>query len=359
MMLIRIKSFLNYLRWLLYNLLVKRILFSVSMRHDAKQNTVFFLMKENTSHRYFMNLCHFLIDQKYDVVIRPSFGFLGHWYTKEFIRQLPTVIYSFTCEGNPIIITDHKRLGATKVNHKLLRYDYFSFTPHPNNYMVPMCMVDTMYYYGYHRDSRLYGSNLNRNIRIFYVGNCTSSYRNPAISKTFALLDRVTLLDFIKRSFKEDLTTADISLIIKEKKICTVLILDRSENYILPTDLLKVLSHCSFILVPPGIVMPQTHFIVEGMSVGCIPILQYRQMFFPPLEHMKTCLYFNNEDDLEEIIKKAKKMAYREIAEMRINVLNYYSKHLDVSSVVHNVIDSEIVHIYLNAEAASVHLLCD
>src|SRR5690606_19727615 len=118
----------------------------------------------------------------------------------------------------------------------------------------------------------------------------------------------------------------------------------------------KFLSQCFFIVVPPGVVMPQTHFIVEGMAVGCIPILQYRKMFYPPLEHLKNCLYFDDEKGLEEIVTQAINMSAAQVTELRSNVLEYYSRFLSPASVVKNVLDPAVRDIYLNAEAESVKL---
>lgn len=315
---------------------------------------MFFLLKSNTAHRYFINLCHFLSDQGYTIVIRPSFGFLGHWQTREFLRQLPKVKFAFSCEGYSAKISDHNFIP----DGKRLNYDYFTSSPARGSYFVPMCMVDTMYYYGFHREAEGYSRNESRNIRVFYAGNCAPSYRNSVIHLKFGLLDRVSMLRAVKTSFTNELSEAgELPEILRGDIRSKLTILERGVNYIKPRNLLEVLSRCSFILVPPGVVMPQTHFIVEGMSVGCIPILQYRKMFSLPLEHNLNCLYFADETDLTDVVKFALSLSTTEVARLRANVMAYFRSHLSIESVIKNIVHPETISIYLNAESVSVDLL--
>jgi len=288
------------------------------------------------------------------IVIRPSFGFLGHWQTKEFLRQLPNVKFAFSCEGYSLKISDHGFI----TDGKKLNFDYFTSSPANGSYFVPMCMVDTMYYYGFHREAEGYSANESRNIRVFYAGNCAPSYRNSVIREKFGLLDRVSMLHAVRISFTNDIrAAANITGILSGDIQSGITILERGVNYVKPRNLLKVLSRCSFILVPPGVVMPQTHFIVEGMSVGCIPILQYRKMFSPSLEHNLNCLYFRDEADLTDVVRNALAMSQSDIARLRANVNAYFRSHLSVESVVKNIVHTETMCIYLNAESVSVDLL--
>lgn len=348
-----IRTYLNRLRWLAYNLLIKGILFNVSFKVHAGEKAVYFQLKDNTAHRYFMNLCHFLTELGYDVIVKPTAGFLGHWQTREFIRQLPHVKYALRCTGYPVSISDYK----TSSQSKTLRYDYYAFIPGSESYRVPMCMVDTMYYFRFYQKAPDYADNAARTIAVFYAGNLSESYRNETINRKFRLMDRVAVIDTLKSGFPGSADVANVKEVLSGKKGRDVLILNRQSNPVLPVDLLRVLSLCSFILVPPGVVMPQTHFIVEGMSVGCIPILQYRDMFYPPLEHMKNCLYFNDAEDLKRVVRGAMEMNKSDIVKMREEVVCYYSERLSPRAVVERIVDPAIKYIYLNAESVSVDLM--
>lgn len=347
------RTYLNRLRWLGYNLLIKRIVFNVSFRVHAGDKAVYFQLRDNTAHRYFLNLCHFFMELGYEVIVKPTVGFLGHWQTSEFVRQLPRMKYAFRCTGDLVLISDYKN----SPQKKMLRYDYYAFHPGPESYLVPMCMVDTMYYFRFYQKASDYADNTTRTIGVFYAGNLSESYRNETINRKFGLMDRVAIIDTLKTGFSGSVNVVNVEGILSGRRGCDLLILDRQSNPVLPVDLLRVLSLCSFIVVPPGVVMPQTHFIVEGMSVGCIPILQYRDMFFPKLEHMKNCLYFNDAEDLKSVVSTAMKMSKNDIAIMRKEVVRYYSEHLSPEAVVERIVDPATNYIYLNAESISVDLM--
>lgn len=93
------------------------------------------------------------------------------------------------------------------------------------------------------------------------------------------------------------------------------------------------------------------------MSVGCVPILQYRDMFYPQLEHRKNCLYFDDEEDLKRVVRTAIEMSNSDIANMRQNVVRFYSEHLSPKAVVDRIAGPATKSIYLNAEHISVDLM--
>ncbi|GAA6764449.1 hypothetical protein AAFH68_03790 [Flavobacterium sp. CGRL1] len=65
------------------------------------------------------------------------------------------------------------------------------------------------------------------------------------------------------------------------------------------------LSGCDFIFCAPGMTMPMCHNVLEAMSVGVIPILNYPHWLNPSLEDEINCLVYNNLSDIKSIIDKA------------------------------------------------------
>jgi len=121
---------------------------------------------------------------------------------------------------------------------------------------------------------------------------------------------------------------------------------------------LEALSQSNFFLATPGIRMPMCHNIVEAMSMGTIPILQYADHFEPNLEHMKNCIIFEDEEDLVEKVRLVLHMSEIQIEELKQNVLNFFDTYYAPKGflkIIEDVEDDYFV-LYLYAEQASINL---
>ena len=74
--------------------------------------------------------------------------------------------------------------------------------------------------------------------------------------------------------------------------------------------------------------MPICHNVVEAMSVGAIPILEYPEYLEPPLKHGVNCLVFSGPEELVRIMRRAFQMKPSQIAAMRKAAREYYERHL-------------------------------
>ena len=74
------------------------------------------------------------------------------------------------------------------------------------------------------------------------------------------------------------------------------------------------------------------------MAVGSIPITQYPEMFFPPLEDGKNCLTFSNETELQVAIIKAMSMSESAITTMARAATDYYDQYLSAPSSIQRLL---------------------
>jgi glycosyltransferase involved in cell wall biosynthesis len=74
--------------------------------------------------------------------------------------------------------------------------------------------------------------------------------------------------------------------------------------------------------------MPFSHNLIEGMAAGCIPILNYPDHLYPPLEEGAHCLSFKDAEGLSRAVKCALEMPPQRIEAMRRNVMAYYERDL-------------------------------
>ena len=91
----------------------------------------------------------------------------------------------------------------------------------------------------------------------------------------------------------------------------------------------SILTKFDFFLALPGIEIPQSHNVIEAISMGCIPVIQqsYANLFSPPLENKINAIIFENFIDLDIVINEIFKLNVSEINELRKNVLDYNKKH--------------------------------
>lgn len=91
----------------------------------------------------------------------------------------------------------------------------------------------------------------------------------------------------------------------------------------------RFVAECDFFLCPPGWTMPPSHNIIEAMSVGTIPVLNYPDFFDPPLRDGVECLVFATVQDLAQLPARLDALSQRHIESMRAAALAYYDRYLD------------------------------
>jgi glycosyltransferase involved in cell wall biosynthesis len=118
---------------------------------------------------------------------------------------------------------------------------------------------------------------------------------------------------------------------------------------------LSRLSECNFFLACPGMIMPMCHNIIEAMAVGTIPITEYAEEFYPPLEHEKNCLVFKGSAEAKAMIEYALTLTPEQVKRMKENVIQYYEEHLSPESFIQRVRQADDQSILtMNGEQSSV-----
>ena len=108
---------------------------------------------------------------------------------------------------------------------------------------------------------------------------------------------------------------------------------DTIEKHVLAgRDYLAFLGSCSFFLAPPGYRMPLCHNLVEGMSVGAVPIVGYAEWLPVPLRDGVDCLAFRTVAELEHVLERALALDEAAIGRLRAGVAADYAEHLSIAS---------------------------
>ncbi len=355
------RTLLSRVRWTLVNLLVHW-----RNRHHRRAGrrtagTVLFDVRDNVYERYLLLLAHFFDRMDREVYLRArSFG---TWNTHLLLRYVPRVRMRWRDDASAqLIITDRPVPAATTGTRVLsLSPDYFA-PPDPAIYRVPMPMVNTVYVQDLEAMAELpAGHPLERMhpIKLFFAGDFGgAAYAQAEVRTVFGMLDRPAMREVIRARFPallfaperlEDLAEVD-------RPLC---IIDRHDDFnVPPRELRWILGRSDFTIAFPGVVMPWTHGVIEAMSLGVVPIIQYPHLFDPPLLDGRECIAFTDPDGLASGISRALAMEAAAVARMKEAVLRYYRGHLSPAAVVRRITeDPRITGIRLLAEHHSVRLL--
>jgi hypothetical protein len=172
---------------------------------------------------------------------------------------------------------------------------------------------------------------LPRRIRLGFYGTHHPDYYTKHFR--FPILPRTPILDRFIEVFSDQFQPVETG-VYPEKYARIAVSIDKSatdqvkKTYLSKPDYFSILEQTDFLLCPPGWCMPQAHNIVECMSRGVIPILNYADYMVPALVDGENCLAFSTLGEMERQVRKALEMPLDEIQKLRISVIRYYKEVL-------------------------------
>jgi predicted SAM-dependent methyltransferase len=332
-----------------------------SLNHfDLTKRTIFLDLEEHSLALYLIGVLYVLGKRGFNIVVKDNYKFISQCnFSKSIIFQFDflTVKKEIDFPDDTIILYD-KIFKKKKYSEKLIKVfvssDIFHrkfnfineitlpFSHHPENF------INKQY-----ENIETYRKN-KKSIWCFFSGNYdVDTYRNPKLNNFFRVENRYDLIQEIKEHFDKNTleiiqNTSELSsLCLNEKKIVltdwtwhprkgSVELLSRVQN----DKWLDVLSRNVFFLGLPGVHMPMCHNLIEAMSVGVIPVLEYADHFFPKLIHMENAILFKGKRDLISKIEMIMKLEGNVVSKIRENVISYYEDHLNPSKVVEKITQS-------------------
>ena len=199
-----------------------------------------------------------------------------------------------------------------------------------------------------------------RPFRVGFAGTMDARhYRDRFL---FPMPTRSDVLEEVLRRFAGQVAVARsrAELVRVDAAATPIVLATASGRYVLRgREYLSFLGRCAFFLAPPGTRMPFSHNLVEGMSVGAIPILSYADWLEPPLRGGVDCLVYSTLGELGDVIEQALALDAAEIERWRGNVLRYYAEHLSVDSFARRLCPEleRSPTIVVNAERQSTALI--
>jgi len=181
---------------------------------------------------------------------------------------------------------------------------------------------------------------------IFFGGDAKhGKYNKKSMREIYEKLSRAQILDcLVQTSNTGSILQLDSNTALHDAEATQhagVVIMNTRQCKVAPVNWLGTLARAHFFLACPGVRYPMSHNLIEAMAVGSVPITQYPEMFFPPLEHGKNCLTFNSESELLEMIATAIAMDKQEIATMAQAATEYYDRYLAPTACIKRLLDHQ------------------
>ncbi len=343
-----------------------QILKLYSKPFKQSRNPVLIASIDDFNHgRYAFQVLNYLTLSGYDILIFNSTRFLIklHDYDR-MIFNLPGLQVVSKRRvlklhiATVLIVNKKKKELPIKKEWKVLNAEFNYFKPDVRD----ECTIEVPYYMhpiiSKFKELGVY-KKANRRSGVFFYGQAVLLDNTYLVNKYFKLESRSTVFKFLNNAEikKEEPQTYE-ELIFMVNSLSNKLYLVDGEKFRIPADeWLSTLSAFDFFIATPGMIMPHCHNLIEAMSMGVIPILQFPHELQPCLEDDINCLKFSSIEELPYVIEKALAMESMRVKQMSGNVIKYYMKNIDPSSFKNKIDNSNCqeVKLLINAEEVSLN----
>ncbi|MCA9139858.1 MAG: hypothetical protein KDB00_23960 [Planctomycetales bacterium] len=159
---------------------------------------------------------------------------------------------------------------------------------------------------------------------VFFAGSQHRRYGREAMHEKFGVLSRLEMLDVLRRQFGDRIARRDAGG--NDRKI---VLRDSAKEPIAAADWMSILSSHQFFLCCPGASQPVCHNVIEAMSLGVVPIIEYGDRFDPELIDGYNSICFEGRKGLAAAIRRIDTMPPEKRNRLSRNVCQYYDDHLD------------------------------
>jgi hypothetical protein len=290
--------------------------------------------------RYSFILCKYLNYSGYKIVMKLDRPFFTRsaTYKELLLKQYFKFIRVYNSNKDSITLFE----DGSKIKTIKLYYGFKYSKENIDAYYLPFSSHPFYFQTAQLTDERLILRKREKKINIFFAGNIDKNlYSNNLQEEFSSIISRVNVLEHIQKNHKDDLIQVSDKAVLYEllDSPVTVNKLVICEAKTPQESWLEILSSCNFYLCLPGVRMPWSHNATEAMSVGAIPIIQYGNLFHPPLEHMKNCITYNSYEELDDAVHIALHLGKEELATLRSAAINYYETYLAPEAVVQAVVN--------------------
>lgn len=335
-----------------------KILF-ISTLSKSKSKKIYIDISEIQLNRYLYNFIKFFTIEGYTVYLP---------YNRKLIAKLSLNKGEFKYAS--WILNENIKIGKPQhntdvffINKEQLSNDFFNskYQDDALYYHVPMSKYPQMY-----KDENLHIRHdfisTRKNVG-FMAGNFDKvKYEEISKKKYFDILNRREIMEHIyaQNYYKRLNNKQELDDFIASDEEKVLLLIDTKYDFSLSlSELLQKLEKFNFFIALPGVIIPQSHNLIEALGCGCIPILHqtYANLFRPPLIHNHTAIIYRDINDFDNAVAQCFLMTNGQIVQLRTNVIDYYKLYLSPSSIVEKIVNSNLNKIFIQAEHVSLDFL--
>lgn len=173
---------------------------------------------------------------------------------------------------------------------------------------------------------------------IFFAGNQKTKYGDAKMRRNFGVLSRLEILQSLAERFPARIARARQQATSKRD----IVLCDSRSEPIAAFDWLANLARARFFICCPGASQPTCHNLIEAMSVGTIPLLEYDDRLTPPLEDGKNAICFRGREGLIDAIDRIDALQPDQLTQMSVNVSAYYDNYLCMTRFLRRLRDGEL-----------------
>ena len=173
---------------------------------------------------------------------------------------------------------------------------------------------------------------------VFFAGNQQSRYGRTDLQSRFGVLPRLQMLSVLRERFPHRISTRSA-----DGQSDRIVLRDSSRDPVDQQSWMNELADHRFFLCCPGASQPICHHLIESMSVGLIPILEYGDRLTPKLVDGENAICFKGPAGLVEAIERADRLSMTELERLSAGVARYYDEHLAGASFLARVRDDDLL----------------
>ena len=311
-------------------------------KFNSKKNIDLGFFKDNSYINFFL----------YSLKDEYHFIFTNNKNAKKLLRRIGFLnFFKFTTANSfykkkekiKVNMNSDQDCEEVSIDTNYFKYFYDNITLKKNDMIMPYFMYPRIYNSFYKKINILDKPNFN--IRIYFSGSINEEGYNTFYWKKEPekFPNRINTIDFITKEFKSEIYFINSKNDLKnsdflKKKIIFCLhenVMKKTSYKLNFKENLDLLGKSCFNLNCPGVVMPLSHHLIEGIKVGSIPITNCNQLLIPNLTNENSLIY-NNLDELKDKIYEAFNMKEDEIIFKRSKVREFYKLNLSPDSFKQN-----------------------
>ena len=281
----------------------------------------------------------------YAPVFVDNFGFLATGYKKKYkakLFELPFAVVSGPEQlERPFVYVTDRKDAKLQTNAELTVFvDYTKRRAVRSNEVELPLFAHPKITESNELPPQFDGQDL-RPVRVFFAGNTNPrTYGRSTVSSVYGMLSRAEILNAVREHFATADTATSMGQIenLPENEL---LLIETQHHRIPPERWLDTMKQADFFLACPGTVMPLCHNLVEALSCGTIPILQYHQYLNPELRDGENCITFHDLHSLSLTVQRALDMSRDEILRMRASAREYYDRYFTEGAFASRLLEHE------------------